>query len=43
MIEQWIPIYNNLYSVSNLGNVKANERNIETKTGIRHYKEKILK
>ena len=43
MTEQWIPIYNNLYSVSNLGNVKANERNIETKTGIRHYKEKILK
>ena len=43
MIEQWIPIYNNLYSVSNLGNVKANERDVETKTGIRHYKEKILK
>jgi len=41
--EQWIKIYNNLYSVSNLGNVKANERNVKTKTGIRHYKEKILK
>ena len=43
MTEQWMPIYNNLYSVSNLGNVKANERDVETKTGIRHYKEKILK
>ena len=43
MTEQWVSIYNNLYSVSNLGNVKANERNAKTKTGIIHYKEKILK
>lgn len=42
-VEQWTPIYNGLYSVSNLGNVKANARDIETKTGVRHYKEKILK
>lgn len=42
-MEQWTPIYNGLYSVSNLGNVKANARDIETKTGVRHYKEKILK
>lgn len=43
MEEQWINIYNNLYAVSNLGNVKANERKVQTKTGIRHYKERILK
>lgn len=43
MQEEWKNIYNNFYAVSNLGNVKANERDIQTKTGIRHYKEKILK
>ncbi len=43
MKEQWIDIYDNLYAVSNLGRVKANERDVQTKTGIRHYKEKILK
>lgn len=42
-MEIWVSIYNDLYSVSNLGNVKANSRDVETKTGIRHYKEKILK
>lgn len=43
MEEKWINIYNDLYAVSNLGNVKANERIINTKTGNRKYKEKILK
>lgn len=43
MYETWIPIYNNFYSVSNLGRVKANERKVNTKTGIRHYSERILK
>lgn len=43
MKEKWINIYDNLYAISNLGNVKANKRVIETKTGTRKYKEKILK
>lgn len=43
MDEQWKDIYNGNYSISNLGRVRANERIIETKTGLRHYKEKILK
>lgn len=42
-MEIWISIYDGLYSVSNLGNVKANDRYIKTKTGIRHYKGKMLK
>lgn len=43
MKEKWVSIYNNLYSVSNLGNVKSNDRDIQTKTGVRHYKSKMLK
>lgn len=43
MKEKWVEIYNNLYAVSNLGNVKSNKRTINTKTGIKQYQEKILK
>lgn len=43
MKEKWINIYNDLYSVSNFGRIKSNERDVMTKTGIRHFKEKLLK
>lgn len=39
----WVEIYDGLYSVSDTGLVKANERIIHTKTGIRKYKERLLK
>lgn len=42
MKEEWKDIYNGNYSVSNAGIVKSNERMINTKTGMRRYKEKIL-
>lgn len=42
MEEQWVNIYNNLYSVSNLGRVKANARIIQTAAGPRKYKERLL-
>lgn len=32
-----------MYAVSNLGRVRANDRLVMTNTGIRHYKERILK
>lgn len=39
---EWKDIYNGNYSISNTGIVKSNERIINTSTGIRKYKEKIL-
>ena len=38
----WKEILDGNYSVSNTGIIKANDRYVETKTGIRHYKEKVL-
>lgn len=43
MKEEWKSIYNDNYSVSNTGIVKSNERIVSTSTGIRKYKERILK
>lgn len=43
MIEEWKSIYNNNYSVSNTGLVKSNTRIIQSTTGLRTYKEKLLK
>ena len=43
MKEIWVNIFDDFYAVSNLGNVRANERYVQTKTGIRHLKEKLLK
>lgn len=40
---RWVSIYNDNYSVSDTGIVKANERIINTSTGKRKFKEKILK
>lgn len=42
MEEIWKNIFNGNYAVSNLGRVRANDRIIQTKTGARHYKERIL-
>jgi len=42
MEEIWKNIYNNNYAVSNLGRVRANDRIINTATGPRHYKERLL-
>lgn len=42
MEEQWKDIYYGLYAVSNLGQIKAKDRIVQTKTGPRYYKEKIL-
>lgn len=39
---EWKDIYNGNDSISNTGIVKSNERIINTSTGIRKYKEKIL-
>lgn len=41
-VEIWKDIYNGLYAVSSLGRVKAKERTVATKTGIRKYTERIL-
>ena len=38
----WKNIFNGNYSVSNTGIIKANDRYVKTKNGVRHYKEKIL-
>lgn len=43
MIEEWKNIYNNNYSVSNTGLVKSNARTIQSTTGLRKYKERLLK
>lgn len=44
-MEEWKDIkdYEGLYQVSSEGNVRSLDRFVETSTGIRHYKEKILK
>ena len=43
-MEIWkdIPLYEGIYSVSNFGRIRANERIINTATGPRRYKERIL-
>lgn len=43
-MEIWkdIPLYEGIYSVSNFGRIRANERIINTATGPRRYKEHIL-
>ena len=43
-MEEWKDIkdYEGLYQVSNEGRVKSIDRFVETFTGIRHYKEKII-
>ncbi len=44
MQEIWKPIkdFEDLYEVSNLGNVRAKDRIVNTKTGPRHYKSRTL-
>lgn len=41
--EIWKNIWDGLYSVSNYGNIRSNDRYINTVTGIRKFTGKLLK